>query len=78
MRYDAVEQCYDRLKTDIDNVNTWLKINKLKLNESKTKIMEIKTNSDIIFEIKIKQIKYLVFIIENKLNLKSHIDFKLG
>ena len=48
---DTMEQCYDRFKTNIDNVNTWLKINKLELNESKTKVMEIKTNSDIIFEI---------------------------
>ena len=43
---DTIEQCYDILKTDIDNVNTWLKISEIKLNESK--IMEIKTNSDII------------------------------
>ena len=77
----------DRYKTDIDNVNTWLTINKLKLNESESKIMEIKINSDINFEIndkeieKLNQIKYLGFIIDNNLNLKSHIDFickKLG
>ena len=67
-------------------MNIWLKIYKLKLNESK-KIMKIKTNSDINFEIidkeieMVNQIKYLGFIVDNNLNLKSHIDFickKLG
>ena len=79
---DTMEQCYDILKTDIDNVNRWLKINKLKLNESKTEIMEIKTKSDIHFEFndkeieKVNQIKYLGFIMDNNLNLKGHIDFR--
>ena len=35
------------------------KTNKLKLNESKTKIMAIKTDSDIIFEINDKKLKRL-------------------
>ena len=44
--------------------------------------MEIKTNSDINFEIndkeieKVNQIKYLEFIIDNNLNLQSHIIYK--
>ena len=35
------EECQINLKSDFNNVNKWLKINKLKLNENKMKIMEI-------------------------------------
>ena len=41
------EECYERIKKDIDNINKQLKINKLKLTENKKKLMEInmRTNS---------------------------------
>ena len=53
-----------------DILNNWLKINKLKVNDKKTKIMEINTLNDINFEIngtiieKVSNIKYLGFIID--------------
>lgn len=79
---DSDNQCYDKLNQDMKNVNEWLKMNKLKLNESKTKIMEINTNSNIIFKVnnekieKVNQIKYLGFVIDKNLNFKNHISVK--
>ena len=35
------DECYERIEKDMDNINKSLKINKLKLNENKTKLMEI-------------------------------------
>ena len=35
------EECYETLLKDMNNINKWLKINKLKLNENKAKLMEI-------------------------------------
>ena len=62
------------------NVNRWLKINKLELNENKTKLMEINmhTNSslginNVVIE-KVNSIKYLGFIIDRKLKLKEYLE----
>ena len=35
---------------DVQKMNEWLKMNKLKLNESKTEIMQLNMNSDEIFK----------------------------
>ena len=35
------EECYYKIEIYMDNINGWLKINKLKLNENKTKLMEV-------------------------------------
>ena len=40
------EECYKRFGKDMDNINKWLKINKLKLNENKTKLMKINIHSN--------------------------------
>ena len=54
---------------------------KLKLNENKTKIMEINLNSEEIFKIndtvieRVEYIKYLDFIIDKKLNFNEQIDY---
>ena len=77
---DTNEECMDNLRYDIDNVNTWLKMNKLKLNENKTKIMHINTNTDLDFEInnkiieKVESIKYLGFQIDKNMNFNEHIE----
>ena len=39
---DTHEESRNKKNCDINILNNWLKINKLKLNENKTKIMEIK------------------------------------
>lgn len=78
---DREEDCHEKLQRDINNINNWLKMNKLKLNESKTKLMEINMNNSSLLKInnetieKVKNIKYLGFIIDQKLNFKEHIDF---
>lgn len=78
---ESDEQCHRNLTQDIENVNNWLKMNKLKLNENKTKIMEINMDNSSVFKInntvieKVEKIKYLGFIIDKKINLKEHIDY---
>lgn len=78
---DTEEQCTDNLTHDMNNINNWLKMNKLKLNESKTKIMEINMNCNVIFKInnetieKVKQIKYLGFVIDKELKFKQHVEY---
>lgn len=75
------EQCEENVKHDINKINTWLKMNKLKLNEDKTKIMKINMNSNTTFEInnnkieRVKSIKYLGFIIDEKLNFNEHMEY---
>lgn len=75
------EQCNIKLMEDMINVNTWLKMNKLKLNENKTKIMEINVINSTNFEInnkvieKVDKIKYLGCIIDKHLNFKDHIEY---
>lgn len=75
------EQCLENMKHDISKINTWLKMNKLKLNENKTKIMEINMNSDELFKIndeiieKVEHMSYLGFIIDKDLKFKKHIDY---
>ena len=65
----------------MDKINKWLKINKFKLNENKTKLMEVnmqsnspfRTNSVVIIEV--SSIKYLGFIIDRDLKLKQHLKY---
>ena len=59
----------------------WLEMNKLKLNESKTKIVEVNSGSNITFKInnqkieKVNQIKHLDFIVDKNLKFRKHIDY---
>ena len=70
---DTGHQCYDNITEDINNVNEWIKMNKLKLNENKTKLMQINMNNELVFKINnqvietVTQIKYLGFIIDKKI-----------
>lgn len=73
--------CQDNIISDLHSVNEWLKMNKLKLNENKTKFMEINMISNIKIKInneeieKVNYIKYLGFIIDKDLRFKEHIDY---
>lgn len=75
------EQCKENMKYDVNKINNWLKMNKLKLNEKKTKVMEINMTSNDIFKInneiieKVENIKYLGFVIDKNLKLRDHIDY---
>lgn len=39
------EQCYEKLNNELTVINVWLKKNKLKLNENKSKNMKINTDT---------------------------------
>ena len=64
--------------------NEWLKMNKLKLNENKTKLMQININNELVFKINnqvietVNQINYLGFIIDKKLILNELQSPKQG
>ena len=66
---------------DINNINFWLKMNKLKLNETKTKLLQINMNDDSVIKIhsemikKVYRIKYLKFIADKDIKLNEHIDY---
>ena len=71
------EECQINLLLDVNNVNKQLKINKLKLNEDKRKIIEIymilymEINNKIIEKVE-QLIIYHGFIIDNGLNCNDH------
>ena len=62
--------CHEFLSKDMEDINKWLMINKLKLNDNKIKLLEINMDNNIIFEINnviienVTSIKYLGFIID--------------
>ena len=43
--------CHENLTKDMASINKWLMINQLKLNENKTKFLEINMDNNIIFKI---------------------------
>ena len=73
--------CQENLTKDMENVNKWLMMNKLKLNENKTKLLEINMDNNIIFKInnvimeEVNSIKYLGFIIDKALEFNEHMEF---
>lgn len=75
------EECKYKLSCDIEHIITWLKINKLKLNEQKTKLMNLNLNNDTCIEINgrtienVRSIKYLGMIIDKELNFNEHVDY---
>ena len=56
-------------------------MNKLKLNENKTNLMQINMNNELVFKINnqiietLYQIKYLGFIIDIKLKVNEHFEY---
>ena len=73
--------CHENLTMDMENTCEWLMMNKLKLNENKTKSLEINMDNNIIFKInnvmieKVNSIKYLDFIIDKELKFNGHMEF---
>lgn len=80
IKTESIEECKRKINCDIDLINNWLKMNKLKLNEQKTKVMAINSNCDINLSIngknieQVKNIKYLGAIIDNELKFYQHVD----
>lgn len=75
------ETCKTNIMHDIENINIWLKTNKLKLNEKKTKFMEVNMISEEMIQIngenieKVTHIKYLGFMIDNELKFRQHTEY---
>lgn len=74
------DECIDQLNTDLENVANYLKMNKLKLNTSKTKAMIINAESNkniiidnVIIE-QVNEIKYLGVIIDKQLKFDKHLN----
>ena len=79
---------YDNVKKEIKFVMNWLKLNKLSLNDDKTKIMifdnkqecekiEVKVDNSLIIikEEKVRTKKYLGLVLDHKLNFVEHVDY---
>ncbi len=74
------------INEDLSRVTMWLNANKLKLNLSKTKYMlsdsgKCTDRRDVCVIIdgkepeRVREIKYLGVILDDRLNMKSHIDY---
>lgn len=80
-----VNSAVDKMNSELINISKWLKVNKLKLNTSKTKAMIITTrhltepvngvviNGD---EIEyVAEMKYLGIVIDDRLRFRNYVDF---
>ena len=73
--------CHENLTKDVESIHKWLMMNNLKLNENKTKVLEINMNNNIIFKInnviieKVNSLKYMGFIIDKELKFNDHMEF---
>ncbi|XP_055842692.1 uncharacterized protein LOC129909640 [Episyrphus balteatus] len=76
------EDMCEKLNDDLKRIDVWLKMNKLKVNVTKTKYMKFGMNEDIDVKmdseslICVESIKYLGCVIDRKLNLKEHASHK--
>ena len=78
-----VKECLEKINGDLDTIEEWLKMNKLKLNVNKTKCMvwngSLNENENVIVNNNkielVEEIKYLGVIIDNKVNFKKHLDY---
>lgn len=81
-----LQETIDKLSEDLSRVNSWLNVNKLKLNVNKTKYMILnnRKNSDmdnacVVMngnEIeRVNEFKYLGVIIDSRLNMKAHVEY---
>ena len=43
--------CHENLTKDMESINKWLMMNKLRLNENKTKLLEINMGNNVLFKI---------------------------
>lgn len=76
-----ITEMTSKLNYDLENMSIWLKMNKLKLNLSKTKCMVFNTRMSIPVIIDgaqiemVSNIKYLGVIIDSKLKFEEHADY---
>lgn len=77
------EEMNERISIDLKRIENWLKANKLKINEQKTKVMQLQGGRGInsvnltINGVELETvncIKYLGIMIDNKVNLKENIQ----
>ena len=67
--------CHENLTKNMESLNKWLMMNKLKPNKNKTKLLEINMDNNIIFKInnviieEVNSIKYLGFIIDKGIKI---------
>lgn len=82
---DNINEIESKVNEDLERINKWLNVNKLKLNVQKTKYMVITKNYQDKFDMNIKinnesiertsAIKYLGVIIDCNLKMKSHHEY---
>lgn len=78
---ERLEQC---LNEDLESINNWLEMNKMKLNVKKTKCMKFKVNEQINIFINgemiecVDSFKYLGVVLDSKLNFKDHARYVCG
>lgn len=78
---DNISEINAILNEDLENISNWLKMNKLKLNLSKTKYMAFNTKMNITVSIdgtnieNVTYIKYLGVIIDRKLKFEEHANY---
>lgn len=80
-----LQEAIDKINQDLERINEWLNLNKLKINIGKTKYMVlnlrgrnmddncIQMGGNIIE--KVHSMKYLGFIIDDKLNFHEHVEY---
>lgn len=80
------EECINRINQDLDKINTWLRMNRLVLNVTKTKCMIFNCNSEnssinvnVVINREqieqVKQIKYLGVVLDEQLNFIEHVNY---
>lgn len=81
---DTKQQCIDNINFDLNNLDKWFKMNKMKLNIDKSKCMvlnsnfndndKIHINNDNDIEV-VNEFKYLGVIFDDKLNFKNNLNY---
>lgn len=82
---DDIKDIEKKVNDDLERINKWFNINKLKLNVKKTKFMVITTKKQSDFDIDVKMnnesidrvfnMKYLGFIINHNLKMNCHHEY---
>lgn len=85
MHGNNIDEITNRMNNELERINQWLRINKLKLNVSKTKVMVVRhqslkaaVNSISVDGEEIEmvdQMKYLGVLIDNNLEFKDNVDY---
>ena len=86
MSHRNLDTLIDKMNEELIKINTWLQLNKLSLNITKTNFMLFKSSSKKItkqinikikdhYIIQVKSTKFLGTIVDNQLKWKEHINF---